>query len=263
MKLKDYIIIGIILIGVVFFLEWRANQRESQRNSQLTSISNQFRQLADGKSAKSEINVVAQPGLFDKIFNTALNKQYKDIRNMIPSVIADEIKKVNLENKFTTINKSSILIEGDSVVYRNEDGVITKTAKVIPVDGDSSLLIIVPQEIEIMNVMVQPDQNRPDSLQIFLSAYNKTTGDTLKIGKSVTYVLPGSTKKWHFGFNPYIAGGYDILNKETIFKSGISPINYNGKNINASFMGLELSAGVKGTTGIEVQFLKLQLKNKK
>lgn len=267
MKIRDYIIFGVILIGVIFFFQWRMSILQDKvmasQNQMYENMNNNFRQLADSMSAKAQVTVVAQPGLFDNLFNTALKKQYEEIRKQIPKVIADEIHKVKLENKYTTINKSSVIIEGDTAIYLNSDGTVLKTAKVIPLNGDSSMLIILPQEIELTNVTVMPDKNRPDSLQVFLSAINKTTGDTLRISQALTYVLPGEDKKWTFTTKPFIGAAYDVLNNEIIFKGGFNPIQYNGKRISAQFLGLQLSYGIKNTPGIEVQLVNLQLKPKK
>lgn len=264
MKIRDYIIFGIILIGVIFFFQWRMSILQDKimasQNQMYENMNNNFRQLADSMSAKAQVTVVAQPGVFDNLFNTALKKQYEEIRKQIPKVIADEIKKVKLENKYTTINKASVIINGDTAIYLNSEGVVLKTAKVVPINGDSSVLVILPQEIELTNVTIMPDKNRPDSLHVFLSAFNKTTGDTLKISKALTFVLPGQDKKWTFTTKPFIGVGYDVLNNEVVFKGGFKPIQYNGKWLSAQFAGLELSYGIKNSPGIEVQIVNVQLK---
>lgn len=265
MKLKEYILFGIVLIAVIFFFLWKMDRMEERfsnsQNALASQFNNSFKQLSDNMSAQSSVQVVTQPGVFDKLFNTALNAQYKEIRKMIPVVIQQEIKKIKLDNKFTTttINKSSILIEGDSVMYKNADGVITKTAKIVPATNDSSILIIVPQEIEITNVNVQPDPKNRDSLFVFLSAFNKTTGDTLKVFSSKTYVLKGKSKPWQFGFHPYIGADYDLINKEFVFNGGICPVIYNGKKVTANIGGVEFGYGLSTFESIQLKILQLQL----
>ena len=153
MKFKDLVkmtlIMALLLYGVIFFFERKMDKMQEEFSKQNKKIDNEFKILSDGVSARSEVQVVAQPGLFDKIFNTALNKQYKEIQKMIPDAIKEEMKNLKVDNTTQVINKSSFLIEGDSVMFYNKEGVITKIAKVHPVNGDSSLLIIHPQEIEL------------------------------------------------------------------------------------------------------------------
>ncbi len=267
MKIKDYVFFAVIIIGIIFFFQWRANVlQEKLDNAQRalnTSINNQFKQLSDSVSAKSSVTVVPQPDMFDKLFNNAANKYHKEILKEIPEVIQKEIKSLKLENKYTTINKSIIEMEGDSLVYRNENGAATKTVKVVPLNSDSSMLLILPQEIEITNVSIQPDPNNKESVMVYLSAFNKTTGKALQVSQSTTYVMPGSNKRWSFSTQPYIGSNYDILNQEFIFKGGFRPIRYNGKTVEARLLGVELSYGLKNTPGIEIEILELQLKNKK
>lgn len=265
MTLKHYIIFGLTIIGLFFLFEWRMSiMQEKLMKSQsemYANMNNNFRQLSDSLSAKAKVEVIAQPGLFDKLFNTALEKQYEAIRKQIPKVIADEIKKVKLENKFTTINKSLIEIKGDSAIFRNEDGVVLKTARVMSLGNDSSMLIVIPQEIEVLNVTVQPDENNHDSLHVFLSAFNRTTGDTLKVSQATTYVLPGSKKRWTFNTHPYVGTNYDFLNKEIILRGGFYPIQYRDKKISANLAGIELRYGLKNNPAIELQLIQLQFNN--
>ena len=63
-------------------------------------------------------------------------------------------------------------------------------------NGDTSLLIIVPQEIELTTVTALPDKDDPTKLSMYVTAYNKTTGDSLRIQQSVTCVRPGKKKRW-------------------------------------------------------------------
>ncbi len=265
-NLKHYIILAIILIGVYFFFEWRMSSLRDQltkaQSELITNNNNNFHQLRDSLSAKSKVENVIEPGMFDKLFNTAANKHYKEIQNMIPQVIKEEIKRLDLSDKSTYINKSIIELKGDSAIYKNSDGVVLKTAKVIPLNGDSSMLMVIPQEIELTNVTIRPDSKNPDSIQVFLSAVNKTTGDTLRIGSAITYVLPGKQPKWSFGFMPYVGAGYDVLNKQMVMKAGATPIKFNGKKMDVSLMGVELSYGLRDNpgAGVMVDLIKLQLK---
>lgn len=266
MKLKEYLIFGLIIIGIVFFFQWRIgvmqDKLQASQAAMYKDLNNNFKQLSDSLAAKSEVIVVAQPGVFDKMFNTALQKQYEAIRNQIPKVIQQEIAKIHVENKTTTINKAYIELKGDSVVYYNDSGVVTKTARVVPINDDSSLLMIVPQEIEITNVTITPDSERPDSLLVYLSAVNITTGDTLKIPKAFTYILEGTKpKKFTFSAKPYIGADYALLNGEVIIKGGFKPIRYHSKFFDANLLGIELSYGIKNTPGITLELINLQLNN--
>ncbi len=267
MKIKDYVFVAVIIIGIIFLFQWRMNVLQEKLSSAQralnTNIDNQFRQLSDSVSAKSAVVVVPPPGMFDKLFNTAAEKYHKQIRDLIPQAISKEIKDLKFENKYTTVNQSIIQMEGDSLVFRNDSGVVTKVVKVIPLTKDSSMLLILPQEIELTNVNIQPDPNNLDSVFVFLSARNKTTGQMLKITQSTTYVLPGSKKKWAFSTQPYIGSDYNLLNKEFIFKGGFHPITYNGKNVQARLLGIEFSYGLNNTPGVEIELIELQLKNKK
>ena len=86
MKFKDLVkmtlIMALLLYGVIFFFERKMDKMQEDFNKQNKKIDNEFKILSDGVSARSEVQVVAQPGLFDKIFNTALNKQYKEIQKI-------------------------------------------------------------------------------------------------------------------------------------------------------------------------------------
>ena len=264
-NLKHYIIIAIILIAAYFFFQWRMgilqDKLEKAQSELITNNNNNFRVLSDSMSAKSKIENIIPPGTFDKLFNTAANKHYNEIRNMIPQVIKEEIKKAGLDSKTTYINKSTIELKGDSAIYRNDSGVVLKTAKVIPLNADSSMLIVLPQEIELTNVTIRPDSKNPDSIQVFLSAVNRTTGDTLKIGSAITYVLPGKQPKWMFTTLPYLGTGYDVVEKEMVVKAGIRPIKFNGKKMDISLMGLELNYGLKNNKGgVMIDLIQLQLK---
>lgn len=267
MKIKDYVFFAVIVIGIIFLFRWRMNilqeELSSAQRALNTNMDNKFRQLSDSVSAKSSVTVVPEPGMFDKLFNTAAEKYHKQIRELIPKVIENEIKDMKFENKYTTVNQAVIQLEGDSLIFRNDSGVVTKTVRVIPLTKDTSMLLILPQEIELTNVSIQPDPNNRDSVFVFLSARNKTTGQMLKITQATTYVLPGSKKKWAFSTQPYIGSDYDILNKEFIFKGGFHPISYNGKNMQARLLGIEFSYGLNNTPGVEIELIELQLKNKK
>ncbi len=271
MTIKNYIMFTLILIGVIFagtlIFRWRINVMEKNiiENQQKMSqnMSSQFRQLNDSMSVQSSVKVIEPPGWFDKIFNTAMEKQYDAIHKQIPKTIQDEISKIKLENKQTTINQATIFMEGDSVKFQNDSGVVTRSVKVIPLTPDSSMLLILPQEIELTNVSIQPDPNNLDSVFVFLSARNKTTGQQLKITQATTYVLPGSKKKWTFNTNPYVGADYDLLNREFIMKGGFNPILFNGKNVRAQLLGIEFKYGMQNQVGIELEILQIQLKPKK
>jgi hypothetical protein len=261
MKIKDYIFFVLILAGVVFFFQWRISKMQDKVTSMNTDIDNQFKTLNDGVSAKSQVNVVAQPNLFDKIFNTALNKQYEEIKKMIPDAVRQEMKNLKIENSTTTITKSSFVIQGDSALFLNKDGIITKVAKVQPINEDSSLLIIVPQEIELTTVQANYDPNDNTKVQVFVTAINKTTGDTLKIDKSLTSVLPGKQKKWNFSYKPYIGLNYDLINGGIVGKAGIDPIVYNSKKVRINMFGLEIRQNLKNQNSfVDLKLLQLQLK---
>jgi len=271
MTLRNYITFTLILIGVIFIgtliFRWQlsvmeknilANQQKMSQN-----MSSQFRQLNDSLSVQSGVQIVEPPGWFDKLFNTAMNKQYDAIKKQIPEVIQNEISRIKLENKQTTINTATILMEGDSIIFQNDSGVVTRAAKVVPLTEDSSMLLILPQEIELTNVSIQPDPNNLDSVFVFLSARNKTTGQQLQITQATTYVLPGSKKKWTFNTNPYVGAGYDLLNREFIMKGGFYPIQFNGKNVRAQLLGVEFKYGLKNQIGAELEIMQIQINPRK
>jgi len=264
MKIRDLIVFGLIIAGIIFFFQWRLGRMEEKmmnmQNSVNGKIDNSFRILSDSVSAKSQITVLAQPGLFDKIFNTALNKQYKDIQEMIPKAVKGEIEKLKIENKTTTITKTEFIIKGDSVIYLNSEGVVKKIAKIIPLNKDSSLLIIVPQDIELTTVQVNPDKDDPSKLSLFVTAFNKTTGDTIRIKNSITYVIP-EKNKWKFNYKPYIGLDYDLLDGGLAPKAGLNIITYNGKKVIINMAGIEIKQNLKNQkSGIDIKLIQLQLK---
>jgi hypothetical protein len=271
MTLRNYISFTLILIGVIFIgilvFRWQLNVMEKNilenQKSMSQNMSSQFRQLNDSMSVQSSVKVIQPPGWFDKLFNTALEKQYDAIRNEIPKTIQDEISKIKLENKQTTVNQTVIQMEGDSVVFKNSEGTVISSAKVVPLNSDSSMLLILPQEIELTNVSIQPDQNNPDSVFVFLSAMNKTTGKQLQITRATTYVLPGSKKKWTFNTMPFVGASYDVLNREFILRGGFLPIQFNGKGVRAQLLGVEFNYGHKSQVGVELEILQIQLKPRK
>ena len=260
-KIKDYVMFGLILAAVIFFFNWKMSKMQDQMTSLNNDVDNQFKTLSDSVSAKSEVQVLAQPNLFDKIFNTALNKQFNDIKKMIPEAVKSEMKNLKIENSTTTITKSSFVIEGDSAIFFNQDGIITKTAKVVPLNGDSSLLVIVPQEIELTTVQANPDPKDNTKVQVFVTAYNKTTGDSLRINKSLTYVLPGKVKKWEFNYKPYVGANYDLVNGGLVAKAGIEPIIYNSKKFNMHIGGIEIRQNLKNRNSfVDLKLIQFQFK---
>lgn len=260
-KIKDYVFFGLLMAGVIFFFNWKMSKMQDQVTNLNNDVDNQFKTLSDSVSAKSEVQVVAQPGLFDKVFNTALNKQFNDIKNMIPQAVRGEMKNLKIENSTTTITKSSFVIEGDSALFLNQDGIITKTAKVVPLNGDSSLLIVVPQEIELTTVQANPDPKDNTKVQVFVTAYNRTTGDSLKINKSLTYVLPGKAKKWEFNYKPYVGANYDLINGGVVAKAGLEPIVFNSKKFNMNIGGIEIRQNLKNRDSfVDLKIVQFQFK---
>lgn len=260
-KIKDYVMFGLILAAVIFFFNWKMSKMQDQVSDLNKDVDNQFKTLSDSVSAKSEVQVVAQPGLFDKVFNTALNKQFNEIKKMIPEAVRGEMKNLKIENSTTTITKSSFVIEGDSAMFLNQDGIITKTAKVVPLNGDSSLLIVVPQEIELTTVQANPDPKDNTKVQVFVTAYNRTTGDSLKINKSLTYVLPGKAKKWEFNYKPYVGANYDLINGGVVAKAGLEPIVFNSKKFNMNIGGIEIRQNLKNRDSfVDLKIVQFQFK---
>ena len=264
MKIRDFILVTIIIIGIIMFFQWRISKLEDKIVSQQQHYDNQFHQLSDSLSAKAATQVVLPPTKWQEFFNTGANKEFQEFLNKnLGPTLKKEIDKIKiLPGGTTVINKSSILIEGDSAYFRNSDGLITKTAKVMPVNGDSSLLVIVPQEIDVTLAEVKADPNNPDSLVFFASAYNKTTKDSLKITNSISYVIPKKGKVWNFGFNPFVGTDYSLVNKEFVLKGGFTPIIYNGKKFNAQLLGVQLEYGLQNHSDIRLQLLNLQFKKK-
>jgi len=265
MKIRDYILVAIIIIGIIMFFQWRIARLEDKVISQNTEFTNSFKQLSDGISAKAETKVVLPPTAWQQFFNTGANKEFQDFlnKNLGPTLKRELDKIPQKPGGTTVINKTSILIQGDSAYFLNKEGVVTKTAKVMPVNGDTSLLVIVPQEIDVSLVEVKPDPNNPDSLIFFASAYNKTTKDSLKIQNSISYVIPKKYKTWKLDFFPYVGTGYDLTNQEWILKGGITPILYRGKRFDAEMLGVEFDYGFKNHASIELQIINLQLKKRR
>ena len=260
-KLKDYVFFGLILAAVCFFFNWKLSQVTESVNKIDNDIDNQFKVLSDSVSAKSQVTVIAQPNMFDKMFNTAANKQMNEIKKLIPQAVKENMKNLKIENSTTTITKSNFMLEGDSLMYLNEDGVISKIVKVVPLTEDSSLLIIVPQEIEITTVQANPDPKDLTKLNFYVTAYNKTTGDSLRINQSITYVLPGKQKKWEFNYKPYIGLNYDLVNGGLVGKAGFDPLVYNGKKMNMHLLGVEIRQNLKNQNSfVDLKLVQLQLK---
>lgn len=264
MKFRDYILVTIIIVGIIMFFQWRMSKLEDKLTQQDQRYTNAFQQLSDSLSAKSATQVVLPPTKWQEFFNTGANKEFQEFLNKnLGPTLKKEIDKIKiLPGGTTVINKSSILIQGDSAYFRNEDGIVTKIAKVMPVNGDSSLLVIVPQEIEVTLAEVKPDPNNPDSLIFFASAFNKTTKDSLRISNSISYVIPKKDKKWNFGLNPFIGTDYSLSDKELIIKGGFTPIIYKGKKFNAQLLGVQLEYGLQNHSDIRLQLLNLQFKKK-
>lgn len=262
---RKLVIAGLIITVIIFIAQWKLAQLEDKMNDFKKDVNNQitqnFKQLSDSVSAQSEVNVVLQPTLFEKFFNTAENKRYEEIKKMIPNAIKEELNKHNLDKGTIIITKNQLLIKGDSAVFLNSDGVVTKTAKVQPINGDSSLLIIVPQEIELTTVTATADKKDPSKLNVFVSAYNKTTGDSLKIDKAITYVLDKNDKKWEFNYKPYIGFNYDLRNGSGVPKAGIDFVTYNSKRIKANIGGIEIRQNLKNQESfVDLKILQLQFK---
>lgn len=264
MKFRDYILVIIIIIGIIMFFQWRMSRLEEKLIAQESKYTNAFQQLSDSLSAKSATQVVLPPTKWQEFFNTGANKEFQDFLNKnLGPTLKREIDKIKFPpGSVLTINKTSILIEGDSAYFRNEDGIVTKIAKVMPVNGDSSLLVIVPQDIDITLAEVKVDPKNPDSLIFFASAFNRTTGDSLKITNSISYVIPKKDKKWNFGLNPFIGTDYSLSDKELIIKGGFTPIIYKGKKFNAQLLGVQLEYGLQNHSDIRLQLLNLQFKKK-
>jgi hypothetical protein len=262
---RKLVIIGILVAGLVFLAQWKISQMEKKfeivQNNITKEVRQSFKQLSDSVSAQAEIQVVAPPNMFDRMFNTEAKKQYEEIRKMIPQVIKDELAKNNMDKAPTIINKSQIMIQGDSVMFLNSEGIITKTAKVQPINGDSSLLIIVPQEIELTTVTAIPDDKDPTKLSMYVSAYNRTTGDSLKIEKSLTFVLPGKNKRWEFNYRPYIGLNYDLRNGSGVPKAGIDIVTYNSKRFRANIGGIEIRQNLKNQESfVDLKIIQMQFK---
>lgn len=262
---RKLIIFGILATCIVFVAQWKIAQMEGKLEIAQDKITKEvrqsFRQLSDSISAQSEVQVVVQPNLFDRMFNTAAKKQYDEIRKLIPQAIKEEMEKNGMDKAPTIITKNQLVIQGDSVLFVNSEGVITKTAKVQPINGDSSLLIIVPQEIELTTVTALPDDKDPSKLSMYVTAYNKTTGDSIRIEKSMTFVLPGKNKKWEFNYKPYVGLNYDLRNGSAVPKAGIDVVTYNSKRFKANIGGLEIRQNLKNQESfVDLKVIQLQFK---
>lgn len=262
---RKIVALGIVIAGIVFLAQWKISQLEKRfeiaQDKITKEVRQSFKQLSDSVSAQSEVQVVLQPNLFDRMFNTQAKKQYEEIRKLIPEAIKQEMERNNMDKAPTIITKNQIVIQGDSVLFLNSEGVITKTAKVQPINGDSSLLIIVPQEIELTTVAVLPDDKDPSKLSMYVTAYNRTTGDSIRIEKSMTYVLPGKNKKWEFNYKPYIGLNYDMRNGSAVPKAGIDVVTYNSRKFKANIGGLEIRQNLKNQESfVDLKVIQLQFK---
>lgn len=262
---RKLIIFGILATCIVFVAQWKIAQMEKKFDLAQDKITKEvrqsFRQLSDSVSAQSQVEVVVEPNLFDKMFNTAAKKQYDEIRKMIPNAIKEEMDKHGMDKAPTIITKNQLVIQGDSAMFLNSEGVITKVAKVQPVNGDTSLLIIVPQEIELTTVTALPDKDDPTKLSMYVTAYNKTTGDSLRIQQSVTYVLPGKKKRWEFNYKPYIGMNVDMRNGSAVPKAGLDIVTYNSKRFKANIGGLEIRQNLKNQESfVDLKVIQFQFK---
>lgn len=262
---RKLVIAGIVVTALVFVVQWKVAQMESKIEVIQTNITKEvrqsFKQLSDSVSAQSEVQVVLQPNMFDRMFNTETKKHYEEIKKLIPQTIKEELRKNKIDNAPTIITKNQILIQGDSAMFLNSEGIVTKTAKVQPVNGDSSLLILVPQEIELTTVTALPDDKDPSKLSMYVTAYNKTTGDSLKIEKSITFALPGKNSKWEFNYKPYIGLNYDLRNGSGVPKAGIDFVTYNSKRFKANIGGIEIRQNLKNQESfVDLKVIQLQFK---
>lgn len=262
---RKLVMLGILATCIVFVAQWKIAQMEKKFDVMQTKIQNEmmqnFKQLSDSVSAQSEVRVVVQPNIFDKIFNTQSEKQYEAIKKLIPKAVKEELDKHNLDKATTVITKNQLLIQGDSVLFLNSDGIITKTAKIQPINGDSSLLIIVPQEIELTTVTAIPDKDDPTKLSMYITAYNKTTGDSIRVDKSITYVIPSKKTKWEFNYKPYIGMNLDLRNGSVVPKAGVDIVTYNSKRFKANIGGLEIRQNLKNQESfVDLKVIQLQFK---
>ena len=258
---KAYDEIKSLYIRGYFSNSVEVNTQKDIIKSSIAKITN----LLPNSSDKMNVNNIYYGSTSDygirKYLNQIDDKQFNDIKNMIPQAVRGEMKNLKIENSTTTITKSSFVIEGDSALFLNQDGIITKTAKVVPLNGDSSLLIVVPQEIELTTVQANPDPKDNTKVQVFVTAYNRTTGDSLKINKSLTYVLPGKAKKWEFNYKPYVGANYDLINGGVVAKAGLEPIIFNSKKFNMNIGGIEIRQNLKNRDSfVDLKIVQFQFK---
>lgn len=265
MEIRKIVMIGIAVAGLIFLAQWKLAQMENKFDAMKTGfeqkLDKSFKTLSDSISVRSEVEVVVQPNMFDKMFNTAANKHYNEIKKLIPEAIKKEMKEHGTDGGTVIINKSSLVIQGDSAMFLNSDGIITKVAKVQPISEDSSLLIVVPQEIELTTVTAQPDKDNPSNVNVYVTAYNRTTGDSLKIEKSMSFVLPGSKKRWEVNYKPYIGMNYDLTNGSWLPKAGIDLLTYNSKKFRAQIAGVEIRQNLKNQNSfVDLKLIQMQFK---
>lgn len=254
LNLRD--MFGIILILLVCFLTYtvmKQGELIKYSNDEQKSLKNEMKVLGDGLSIKSGVTELKEPKWFDKLLNTKTNKEFKEFQNMIPEIIRNELKDLKIENKVTEVNKTTLLLEGDSVVYQNKDGVVTKYGKVVPLNGDSSLLVLIPQEIEITNVRTDDK----DGSQLFITAFNKTTGDTLRVKYSNTIRVNKDLTGFKFKPTFKASVGYG-LQKEIMFRSELGLIKYQGKKFKADFLSPAVGNAFGKVYG-EIIFVSLEL----
>lgn len=243
------------LLGAAVWLlimQWRSNQLTNRlsglqsKNQEYTEQS--FKRLSDSLSARSQTTVVNRPTTLQRIFGGA--KEYRALMDSIPAVIRRELEQFEGVESVQRINRTTIVIEGDTVAYKNEDGVVTRYGRVVPVGPDSSILMIIPQEIEITSVAAQ--QKGREGATVYVQAINRTTGDTLSVSRAVEIQL-AERNEVMFGLDPWLnIGATTTQNAEVDL--GVSLISIRGRRHNWHFLEPHMRAGYDWESGaVEVE----------
>lgn len=218
-----HLITVILLIALIAFL-YSTLRRDTLRDEKFIEDFHKFQTLSDGKSAQGTTTVIERPTFVDNLFGTEKSKFYKELLKEIPEVVRQELAKQNFSKSVTEVNRTMFYLQGDSAVFLNSDGIATKVMKVYPYNKDSSVLILLPQKLEVTNVRVEPDKNDPDNVVMYWSAINRTTGDTLKIDEAISTRI--GSPSWKFKIRPFFGAGTTYTNKGYFGEIGFLPLTY-------------------------------------
>lgn len=102
-----------------------------------------------------------------------------------------------------------------------------------------------------------PDKKSPEDLLLYVTAINKTTGDSLLVSKSVQWKFY-TKKRLTFNLKPEIAAGFNLWDSTAYVRASIPLLKYKGKKIEADLFStnavLNLSKPSFGMEIIRIRF---------